>query len=143
MQHARADSARRALPQGELQASVYGNSVAGYVSAVQVVVGETAMGTRKKTGAKFGLCSRSLAAEGGSAANARARVGLLCRRHASARMACVHACRESRTLDSARLRTPGFQAAAHRLMAGREGNAPSTRFLKSTVMQTMYSSTTA
>ena len=54
MQHARADSARRGLPQVELQASVHGNSVAGYVSAVQVVVGETAMATRVKTGAKFG-----------------------------------------------------------------------------------------
>ena len=54
MQHARADSARRALPQGELQASVYGNSAAGYVSAVQVVAGQTAMATPKNSGAKFG-----------------------------------------------------------------------------------------
>ena len=54
MQHARADSARRALPQGELQASVYGNSAAGYVSAVQVVAGQTAMATRVTSGAKFG-----------------------------------------------------------------------------------------
>ena len=54
MQHARADSARRALPQGELQASVYGDSAAGYVSAVQVVAGQTAMATRINSGAKFG-----------------------------------------------------------------------------------------
>ena len=54
MQHARADSARRALPQVELQASVVGNSAAGYVAAVRVVVGETAMATGAKTGMKFG-----------------------------------------------------------------------------------------
>ena len=54
MQHARADSARRALPQGELQASVYGYLSAGYVSAVQVVAGKTAMATGVNSGAKFG-----------------------------------------------------------------------------------------
>jgi hypothetical protein len=54
MQHARADSARRALPQVELQASVVGNSAAGYVAAVQVVAGQTAMATGFKTGMKFG-----------------------------------------------------------------------------------------
>ena len=54
MQHARADSARHALPQGELQASVYGYSAAGYVSAVQVVAGQTAMATGANSGAKFG-----------------------------------------------------------------------------------------
>ena len=54
MQYARADSARRALPQVELQASVHGNSVAGYVSTPFVVAGETAMATGAKTGMKFG-----------------------------------------------------------------------------------------
>jgi hypothetical protein len=54
MQHARADSARRALPQGELQATVCGQSVAGYVITEQVICGQTAMATPKNTGAKFG-----------------------------------------------------------------------------------------
>ncbi len=55
MLHARADSARRALPQGELQATVVGHSAAGYVSTEQVISGQTAMAARnQKTGAKFG-----------------------------------------------------------------------------------------